>query len=143
MGECLNRLVATSIALWMKTKSFHWHTTGPRFPMLHGLFDAQASEVYDAIDPLAERVRVLGFPTVRNLIEATKLSVVEADYLESLDENAMLKALLEDNQQVVADLRKGAELAEKSRDLATANMLQDLLGRAEKRVWFLQAILRD
>lgn len=133
----LNQLIADAYALLVKTENFHWHVSGPNFFQYHKLFDEQASSIEGAIDPLAERVRKLGGITVRSIGEISKLQTIADNDDNFVKPDDMIMELLSDNTHIVEGIRKAVEVCEQNDDCATANMLQDLLNEAEKRVWFL------
>ncbi|WP_444939231.1 Dps family protein [Microbulbifer sp. JMSA002] len=133
----VNTLLADTFGLYMKTKNFHWHVSGPHFRDYHLLFDDQASQIFEMTDILAERVRKLGGTTLRSIGQIAKLqrsSDNDADYVDPQD---MLTELAEDNQQMIANMRKVHELCDEHRDIATASILEDYIDQAERRSWFL------
>ena len=137
MTEVLNRLVADSFALYVKTKNFHWHVSGPHFRSYHLLLDEQADQIYATIDELAERVRKLGGTTVRSIGDISRLQRIkdnDADFVAPLD---MLRELMSDNKAVVAAMREAHEKADEHHDIATASILENFIDGAEKRNWFL------
>jgi starvation-inducible DNA-binding protein len=137
MTEILNRLVADSFALYIKTKNFHWHVSGPHFRSYHLLLDDQAAEIYATIDELAERVRKLGGMTVRSVGEIGRLQRIkdnDADYVAPVE---MLRELMGDNKAVIAAMRDAHEKADAHNDIATASILENFIDGAEKRNWFL------
>lgn len=137
LAEALNGLAADSFALYVKTKNFHWHVSGPHFRDYHLLFDDQATEIFATIDELTERVRKLGARTVHSVGEVSKLQSIKdnnADYVSPPD---MLRELMNDNKTVIKAMRKTHELADKHDDIATASILETFIDAAEKRNWFL------
>lgn len=133
----INTLLADTFALYMKTKNFHWHVSGPHFRDYHLLFDEQAEEILEMTDELAERVRKLGGITLRSIGQVGKMQRIpdnESDYVDPQD---MLAELREDNLALVGHLREAHELCDKHRDLGTNNLLEELIDEAEKRAWFL------
>lgn len=133
----LNQLIADAYALLVKTENFHWHVSGPNFFQYHELFDKQASSIEGSIDPLAERVRKLGGLTIRSVGEIAKLQTIADNDDDFVKPDDMIMELLSDNTHIVEGIRKAVEVCEQNNDCASANMLQDLLNEAEKRVWFL------
>jgi starvation-inducible DNA-binding protein len=133
----LNQLIADAYALAVKTENFHWHVSGAHFRDYHLLFDEQASSISDSIDPLAERVRKLGGVTIRSIGQIAKLQNIVDNDDNFVSAEDMIMELLSDNSLMVSSIRAAAELCEKNGDCASANLLQDLLNEAEKRVWFL------
>ena len=136
----LNGLLADHFALYLKTKNFHWHVTGPRFRDLHLLFDEQATEIFAQIDLIAERVRKNDAPTLTSLgavANATKIK----DQNGKLDAEAMIAELRSDNEALVESLKALKDVADKAGDNATDGLLDDWTDMAEQRVWFLRATL--
>ncbi|HMK90646.1 MAG TPA: DNA starvation/stationary phase protection protein [Methylocystis sp.] len=133
----INKLIADAFTLYVKTKNFHWHLSGPHFRDYHLLLDEQASQIYATIDPLAERVRKLGEPTLRSIGHISKLARLadnDADFVSAFD---MLYELLEDNKNVAAAMRKAHEICDDNHDNATASLLEVFIDETEKRTWFL------
>lgn len=137
IAPVLNQIIADTYALLVKTENFHWHVSGPNFFQYHELFDKQASSLQAAIDPVAERVRKLGERTVRSIGEIAKLQTIVDNDDDFVKPEDMVLELLSDNTHIVEGLRKAVEICEDNDDCASANLLQDLLNDAEKRVWFL------
>ena len=137
VGASLNRLLADVFALYLKTKNFHWHMSGPHFRDYHLLLDEQADQLYAMTDVVAERVRKIGAPTLKSIGQIAKTQRVldnEADYVEPSD---MLSELREDNASLTANMREAHELCEKHRDIATASLLEVWIDETERRAWFL------
>ena len=137
VGEAMNRLLADVFALYLKTKNFHWHVTGPHFRDYHLMLDEQADQVFAMTDAIAERVRKIGAPTLRSVGQITKLQRVldnDADYVEPSD---MLAELREDNATLAARMREAHEICDKHRDIATASLLEVWIDETERRAWFL------
>ena len=137
ISAALNLLLADVFALYMKTKNFHWHVSGPHFRDYHLLLDEQADQLYATTDPIAERVRKLGGTTLRSIGQISRYQRVkdnEADYVTPL---AMLAELREDNQRLAASMREVHGVCEEHEDVATASLLEVWIDEAERRVWFL------
>jgi starvation-inducible DNA-binding protein len=133
----LNLLLADVFALYLKTKNFHWHVSGPHFRDYHLLLDEQADQLYATTDPIAERVRKLGGTTVRSIGQISRLQRMldnDADYVTAPD---MLAELREDNQQLAARMREAHVVCEEHADVATASLIEVWIDEAERRVWFL------
>ena len=133
----LNALLADVLVLYLKTKNFHWHMSGPHFRDYHLLLDEQANQIDATVDPIAERVRKLGGTTLRSLGHAKRLQRLldnDADYVTPDD---MLAELREDNLQLAAYMRVTHELCDEHGDVATASVLESWIDEAENRVWFL------
>src|SRR6476660_1563973 len=137
IAGALNALLADTFALYVKTKNFHWHVSGPHFRDYHLLFDEHADQIFATTDVLAERVRKLGGTTLRSIGDITRhqrLSDNDAAYVDPQD---MLAELREDNQRVITALRETHDLCDEHNDVATASFLETFIDDAERRVWFL------
>ncbi len=133
----LNALLADVFALYLKTKNFHWHVSGPHFRDHHLLFDEQAAELLAMTDPIAERVRKVGGTTLRSIghiAQEQRVSDNDAEYVEPLD---MLAELQEDNQMLARRMREAHGVCEEHHDIATASLLEVWVDQAEQRKWFL------
>jgi starvation-inducible DNA-binding protein len=133
----LNPLVADAFALYLKTKNFHWHVSGPHFRDYHLLLDDQGDQIFAMTDVLAERVRSIGGTTLRSIGQITKLQRIkdnEEDFVPALD---MLRELMEDNKAFTANMRAAHEVASESNDSATTSLLENFIDETEKRTWFL------
>jgi len=133
----INPLVADAYALYVKTKNFHWHTSGPNFRDYHLLLDEQATQIYETIDPLAERVRKLGKATLHSIGEIGKLQRIkdnDASFVEPYD---MLVELMNDNKSVAKAMREAHKCCEDNDDIGTAALLETYIDDTERRVWFL------
>ena len=137
ISGALNALLADMFALYLKTKNFHWHMSGPHFRDYHLLLDEQADQIYATTDPIAERVRKLGGSTLRSIGHIARLQRVldnDAEYVTPLD---MLAELREDNKQVVASLREAHNVCDEYGDVATASLIEVWIDEGERRTWFL------
>jgi starvation-inducible DNA-binding protein len=137
LSGALNVLLADLFALYLKTKNFHWHVSGPHFRDYHLLLDEQADQIFAITDTVAERVRKVGGNTLRSIGQVGKLQRVldnDADYVSPLD---MLAELREDNQRLAAHMRETHSVCDEHGDVATASLLEVWIDEAEKRVWFL------
>ena len=137
ISAALNGILADTFALYVKTKNFHWHMSGPHFRDYHLLLDEQADQIGAAADPIAERVRKLGAATLRSIGHIARLQRVgdnDAEYVDPLD---MLAELREDNQSLAARMRATHALCDEHRDVATASLLEVCIDEAERRTWFL------
>ena len=135
-GE-VNKLVADAFALYVKTKNFHWHMSGPHFRDYHLLLDQHGDQIFATIDPLAERVRKLGQRTLHsigNINETTRVKNNDADFVAPLD---MLKELCADNKSMARNMRKAHEVCDEHDDVATASLLENYIDETERRTWFL------
>ncbi len=137
LSGALNALLADTFALYLKTKNFHWHVSGPNFRDYHLMFDEQGDQIFAMTDVLAERVRKIGGTTLRSIGDIARqqrLSDNEAPYVDAQD---MLAELREDNQRFIATMRQVHDLCDEHEDVATASLLENFIDEAEKRVWFL------
>jgi starvation-inducible DNA-binding protein len=137
LSGALNALLADVFALYMKTKNFHWHVSGPHFRGLHLLFDDHGGELFAMTDEIAERVRKIGGTTLHSIGHVARLQRIpdnDADYVEPID---MLGELREDNQALIASMRQVHDLCDEENDVATASKIEEWIDQAEKRVWFL------
>lgn len=137
LGGALTALLADVFALYLKTKNFHWHVSGPHFHDYHLMFDAQAGQLFAMTDPLAERSRKIGGMTLRSIGHVARTQRVldnDADYVTPLD---MLAELREDNKALAARLRTTHDLCAEHRDIATASLIETWIDEAEQRTWVL------
>jgi starvation-inducible DNA-binding protein len=138
----INQVVADAFALYVKTKNFHWHMSGPHFRDYHLMLDEQAGEILGLIDPLAERVRSVGGTTIRSLEQAARLRTIAGNEADNVAPDAMLVELMEDNNTLAASMRQAHKLCDELEDLATASLLEGYIDAAEKRAWFLRETVR-
>src|SRR5262249_5391972 len=137
LAAALNGVLADAFALYLKTKNFHWHVSGPHFRDYHLLLDEQADQLYARTAPIAERVRKLGGTTLRSIGPIARLQRVadnDADYVEPSD---MLAELREDNVALVGRLRAVHAACDEHRDIATASLIEVWIDETERRTWFL------
>jgi starvation-inducible DNA-binding protein len=137
VAAAMNLLLADVFALFLKTKNFHWHMSGPHFRDYHLLLDEQATEIFAMTDPIAERVRKLGRITIRSIGEIARLQRIDdndANYVEPSD---MLAELREDNQALVSRMREAHGVCDEAGDVATASLIEVWIDEAERRTWFL------
>lgn len=137
----LNGLLADHLALYFKTKNFHWHVTGPRFRDLHLLFDEQAVEIQGQIDLIGERVRKNGARALTSIGSIARHTQIADQDDTALSAEAMLTELRDDNASLVERLKALKEHADKAGDNATDGLLDDWTDMAEQRVWFLNSTL--
>jgi starvation-inducible DNA-binding protein len=133
----LNGLLADAFALYLKTKNFHWHVSGPHFRDYHLLFEEQADQILAATDVLAERVRKLGGTTLRSIGHIARTQRVLDNDAEYVNPQDMLAELQEDNGTFAARLREAHGLCEELRDVASVSVLEPFIDEAERRRWFL------
>jgi starvation-inducible DNA-binding protein len=137
VSAALNGLLADTFALYVKTKNFHWHVSGPLFRSYHLLLDEQAESIEGSIDILAERVRKIGGTTIRSIGQIASLQRIKDNDEEFVPAPSMLMELMSDNKAVIANLRAAHEVADEHDDVATASLLENFIDEAEKRCWFL------
>ena len=133
----MNAILADVFALYLKTKSFHWHLSGPHFRDYHLLFDEQADQLFAMTDPIAERIRKIGGTTLTSIGHIARLQRVldnDAAYVEPED---MLAELCEDNKTLAARLREAHNVCDEHRDIATASLIEVWIDETERRTWFL------
>ena len=137
VAAAMNAILADVFAMYLKTKNFHWHMSGPHFRDYHLLLDEQATQLYAMTDPIAERIRKLGGTTLRSIDHIARMQRVgdnDAEYVEPLD---MLAELGDDNKTLAARLREVHELCDEHRDIATASLIEVWIDETERRTWFL------
>ena len=138
----VNKLVADAFALYVKTKNFHWHMSGPHFRDYHLMLDEQADQIFAATDPLAERVRKLGGRTLHSIGEINTMTRVKNNDAAFVSPHEMLKELCEDNKTMAANMRKTHGVCDENKDVATASLLEIYIDETERRTWFLFEALR-
>lgn len=137
----LNGALADHLALYLKTKNFHWHVAGPRFRDLHLLFDEQAAELFGNVDLIAERVRKQRGMTLTSIGSVGKASAIADQDDTDLAPDAMVKELRDDNVKLLERLKEVKETSDQAGDHATNGMVDDWIDQAEQRVWFLTQTL--
>jgi starvation-inducible DNA-binding protein len=137
VGGAMNAILADVFALYMKTKNFHWHLSGPHFRDYHLLLDEQADQLYAMTDPIAERVRKLGGLTIRSIGHIARLQRVRDNDAEFVEPSDMLAELRDDNKALAASLREAHNVCEEHRDIATASLIEVWVDETERRTWFL------
>lgn len=137
LSDALNALLADVFALYIKTKNFHWHMSGPHFRDYHLLLDEQGDQIFAIADDIAERVRKIGGQTIRSIGQIAKLQrIVENEY-EFVPAHGMLEELQSDNKTLVHNLREAHEIASDANDYATTSLIEVWIDEAERRAWFL------
>jgi starvation-inducible DNA-binding protein len=137
ISKAINAILADSFALYLKTKNFHWHVSGPHFRDYHLLLDEHGEQIFVTTDVLAERVRKIGGTTLRSIGQIAKLQSIEDNdeaFVAPLD---MLRELVSDNKAVAKAMRAAHEIADKHDDVATASILENFIDDTERRTWFL------
>ena len=142
IAGAMNAILADVFALYVKTKNFHWHMSGPHFRDYHLLLDEHSDQLFAMTDPIAERIRKIGGPTLKSIGHISRTQRVadnDADYVEPLD---MLAELADDNKTLAARLREAHDLCDEHRDVATASLIEVWIDETERRTWFLSEIRR-
>jgi len=137
LAGALNMLLADMFGLYLKTKNFHWHISGPHFRDYHLMLDEQGDQIFATTDAIAERVRKIAGTTIRSIGHIGRLQRIQdnnADFVTPLD---MLAELRDDNKQLVASMRETHDLCDEHRDVATASLIEVWIDEAERRTWFL------
>src|SRR5438874_13522178 len=143
IAAAMNEILADVFALYLKTKNFHWHMSGPQFRDYHMLLDEHSDQHFAMIDPIAERIRKLGGLTIKSIGQIARIQRVldnDADYVDPAD---MIAELAEDNQTLAARLREAHNVCDEHRDVATASLIEVWIDETERRTWFLSEIKRD
>ncbi len=133
----LRALLADVFALYIKTKNFHWHMSGPHFRDYHLLLDEQSEQIIAMTDDVAERARKIGGTTLRSIGHIAREQRILDNDAEYVDPKDMLAELRSDNQQLIREMRRVHELCDEYDDVATASLLENWIDEAERRVWFL------
>jgi starvation-inducible DNA-binding protein len=142
IAGAMNAILADVFALYLKTKNFHWHMSGPHFRDYHLLLDEHSDQLYAMTDPIAERIRKLGQLTIKSIGHIARIQRVldnDADYVDPED---MIAELAEDNQTLAARLREAHNVCDEDRDVATASLIEVWIDETERRTWFLTEIKR-
>jgi starvation-inducible DNA-binding protein len=137
IAAALNELLADVFALYMKTKNFHWHMSGPHFRDYHLLLDEQSDQIFAMTDVLAERVRKIGQLTLHSIGEISRIQRIADNDAEFVTPQDMLAELREDNGMLATRMREAHGLADEQQDVATASLLEGFIDEAERRTWFL------
>ncbi len=133
----MNEILATTLALYIKTKNFHWHVSGPHFRDYHLLLDEQAEQIFASTDDIAERVRKIGGITLRSIGQISRLQGIDDNDESYVAPGDMLRELMGDNKKVVAAMRACHKICDDHEDVATASLLENFIDQAERRTWFL------
>lgn len=143
ISEGLTVLLSDLFALYIKTKNFHWHVSGPNFRDYHLLLDEQSQQIFAIIDAVGERARKIGGTTLRSIGQAKTLSRVpdnDAEYVGPLE---MLKELRDDNKALTAHMRELHAVTDEAKDVATTSQLEEWIDQSEERTWFLYEATRN
>ena len=137
VAEALNGILADSFALYLKTKNFHWHVSGPHFRDYHLLLDEQAAQIFATTDAIAERVRKTGNTTLRSIGDIARHQTIKDNDEDFVAPEAMLAELRDDNLKLIASLREAKDIVDEAKDNATSGILDTWTDEAEQRAWFL------
>jgi len=137
ISKALNGLVADAFALYLKTKNFHWHVSGPNFRDYHLMLDEHGDAIFATTDPLAERIRKLGGTTLRSISDITKHQSIADNNQPFVAPLDMLRELMADNKAVAKAMREAHEVCDKHGDVASASLLENYIDETERRIWFL------
>ena len=133
----MNGILADVFGLYLKTKNFHWHMSGPHFRDYHLLLDEQADQLYAMTDPIAERIRKTGGSTLRSIGHIARIQRIKDNDADYVDPPDMLAELREDNITLAARLREVHDMVDELRDIATASLIENWIDETERRTWFL------
>jgi starvation-inducible DNA-binding protein len=142
LGALLKSLLADVFALYLKTKNFHWHMTGPHFRDYHLLLDEHADQLFAMTDEIAERARKIGTDTLRSIGDIARHQRIQDSDEPLNDARQMLSELLADNRQLLGEMREVHEACDRLGDVATASLVENWIDEAEKRAWFLAQSIR-
>ena len=137
ISAALNALLADMFALYVKTKNFHWHVSGPHFRDFHLLLDEQADQIFATTDPIAERVRKIGGTTLRSIRQISQRQRLFDNHADFVTPRDMLAELRDDNKQLAGEMRRTHALCDEHGDVGTASLLEVWIDEAERRTWFL------
>jgi len=137
VSGAMNAILADVFALYLKTKNFHWHMSGPHFRDYHLMLDEHSDQLFAMTDPIAERVRKLGGTTLRSIGHIARLQRIDDNDAEYVEPEDMLAELRDDNQTLAARLREAHGVCEERHDIATASLIEEWIDQTERRTWFL------
>ncbi|HEX7159074.1 MAG TPA: DNA starvation/stationary phase protection protein [Edaphobacter sp.] len=143
IADELRRLLADVFALYLKTKNFHWHMTGPHFRDYHLLLDEQSEQIFAMTDDIAERARKIGASTLRSIGDIARHQRLKDNDAAHVLPHAMLEELCEDNQKLTKSLRATHAVCEKFGDVATTSLIENWIDQTERRTWFLAMTVRE
>jgi starvation-inducible DNA-binding protein len=143
ISYAINGLVADAFALYVKTKNFHWHMSGPHFRDYHLMLDEQSKQIFATIDPLAERVRKLGHRTLHSIGQIGARATIEDNNENFVPPAMMLTELTADNRAMAANMRAAHKICDDNQDVASTSLLEVYIDETERRTWFLFEAARD
>jgi starvation-inducible DNA-binding protein len=142
ISRALNPLLADVFALYIKSKNFHWHMTGPHFRDYHLLLDEQADQIFAISDAIAERVRKVGGTTLHSIGDIAKQKRITDNDKANVSAHDMLRELEADNRAIVENMRAAHEIANEANDFATTSLIETWIDEAERRAWFLYETIK-
>ncbi|GGF51610.1 DNA starvation/stationary phase protection protein [Azorhizobium oxalatiphilum] len=142
IAAALNRVLADVFALYLKTKNFHWHMSGPHFRDYHLMLDEQGDQIFAMTDDIAERARKIGGTTLRSIGHIQRLQRIADNDAEFVTAQDMLAELAEDNRLLISELRAAHAVCEEHNDVATTSLIEVWIDEAERRAWFLYEATR-
>jgi starvation-inducible DNA-binding protein len=137
IAGAMNAVLADVFALYLKTKNFHWHMSGPHFRDYHLLLDEQADQLFTMTDAIAERVRKIGGSTLKSIGHISRMQRVQDNDVDYVEPQDMLAEVREDNKELAARLREAHNVCDEHRDIATASLIEVWIDETERRTWFL------
>jgi len=137
ISAALNTLLADVFTLYLKTKNFHWHMSGPHFRDYHLLLDEHADQIFAMTDDIAERVRKIGGTTIRSVSHIARLQRIADNDADFVDPGDMLAELMEDNKGLVVSMLAAHDLCDDANDVATASLIETWIDETQRRTWFL------
>jgi starvation-inducible DNA-binding protein len=143
ISTALRHLLADVFVLYVKTKNFHWHISGPHFRDNHLLLDEQAGQIFSMTDEIAERARKIGGTTLHSIGEIVKHQRLKDDEREAVPAREMLAELCTDNRELTRFLRLAHQVCEKHNDVATASLIENWIDQSERRTWFLAEVTNE
>ena len=143
IAGAMNAILADVFALYLKTKNFHWHMSGPHFRDYHLLLDEQADQLFAMTDAIAERVRKIGGSTLKSIGHISRMQRVQDNDVDYVEPQDMLAEVREDNKELTARLREAHNVCDEHRDIATASLIEVWIDETERRTWFLYEAARQ
>jgi starvation-inducible DNA-binding protein len=143
ISQELRRLLADVFVLYVKTKNFHWHMSGPHFRDYHLLLDEQAEQIFAMTDDIAERARKIGGTSLRSISDIARHQRLQDNDAEDVPPKDMLAELTADNRHLTRSLRSTHEVCDQHSDVATASLIENWIDQTERRTWFLSETLRE
>src|ERR1700726_4951272 len=143
IAGAMNAILADVFALYVKTKNFHWHMSGPHFRDYHLLLDEQADQLFAMTDTIAERVRKIGGSTLKSIGQISRMQRVQDNDVDYVEPQDMLAEVRKDNKELTARLREAHNVCDEHRDIATASLIEVWIDETERRTWFLYEAARQ